>query len=108
MSGLLVIATGAVYLLLIYQPLDLLVTTSSGKLILAGLTLVLVALVNGIVFLKPTAMKIAKTPWPEDPNAAIPASVGPHLERLLRGSQVNTLLVVVVLFLMVTAATRLL
>jgi len=104
MSGFLVIATGVVYLLLKYD-LNAVLANSQGQLVILSLVLVLAALINGIVFLKPTAMKIAKAPWPEDPGAAIPDVVRAHQKRLLTGSLVNTLIVVVVLFLMVVAAT---
>lgn len=104
MSGLLVIATGVVYLLLRYD-LGAVLAISSGKLIILSLVLVLAALINGIVFLKPTAMKIVKTSWPDDPNAVIPEVVAKLQKKLFTGSLVNTSIVVVVLFLMVVAAT---
>jgi uncharacterized membrane protein len=104
MSGLLVVLTGVVYMLLRY-PLDRILTVSSGQLVIVGLVLVLAALTNGMVFLKPTAMKIVKTSWPDDPNAAVPEAVLALQGRLLKGTLVNTAIVVVVLFLMVTAAT---
>ncbi len=104
MSGFLVIATGVVYLLLKYD-LGTVLTISSGQLVIVSLVLVLAALTNGIVFLKPTAMKIVKASWPDDPDAGIPEAVLALQGRLLKGTLVNTAIVVVVLFLMVTAAT---
>jgi len=103
-SGLLVIATGVVYLLLKYN-LNVVLAISPGQLVILSLVLVLVALFNGIVFLKPIAMKIAKAPWPEDPGAAIPDVVREHQKKLFTASFVNTSIIVVVLFLMVVAAT---
>lgn len=103
LSGLLVLATGAVYLLLLF-PLDVVLTISSGQLVVVGLVLVLVALINGMVFLKPVAGKLIETKWPEDPNAPIPESVVRLRATILAGSVVNTVIVVVVLFLMVAAA----
>jgi len=110
MSGLLVLVTGVVYLLLKY-PLDRILVVppgqliSSGLLVLVSLALVVVALVSGFTFLKPTAMKIVKAAWPEDPNAPIPEAVLALQKRLFNGLRVNILIVVVVLFLMVSAAT---
>lgn len=105
LSAILAIVTGFVYLLLLYEPLDSILSRSSGQLILVSLALVLAALVNGIVFLKPTAMKIAKASWPEDPTAPIPEEVKTYQRKLSTGSLLNTLIVVAVLFLMVLAAT---
>jgi len=103
MSGLLVIATGVVYLLLRYN-LNTVLAISPGQLVILGLVLVVVALINGFVFLKPIAMKIVQAPWPEDPNAAIPDVVLKQQKRLFTGTLVNMLIVVAVLFLMVLAA----
>ena len=110
-SGFFVLLTGIVYMLLHYWPLDTLVApipgvaVTPGVLVLLSLVLVLLALVIGFAFLKPTAMRIVKTPFPADPAAPIPQTVQGLLRTLLRGTTVNMALVVVVLLLMVTAAT---
>jgi len=103
-SGLLVIATGVVYLLLKY-PLSAVLAVSTGQLVIVSLVLVLVALINGFAFLKPTAMKIVKAAWPDDPGAPIPENVRAYRKKLFAGSLANTMIVVLVLFLMVVAAT---
>ena len=104
-SGLLVLVSGVIYMLLKYQPLGAILTVSSGQLIIVALVLVLGTMVSGFAFLRPTAKKIATTPWPEDPSAPVPESVRHHERRLEMGSLLNTIVVVIVLLLMVIAAT---
>jgi len=76
-SGIMVIVTGSIYMLLKYQPLDTILTISSGQLVVLGLILVVVALMNGVVFLKPIAGQMQKVAWPKDPSVPIPDRVPP-------------------------------
>lgn len=110
-SGFFVLLTGIVYMLLHYWPLETLVApipgvaVVPGVLVLLSLGLVLVALGVGTAFLKPTAMRVAKFPFPADPGAPIPEPVQGLVRTLLRGASLNMAIVVVVLLLMVIAAT---
>lgn len=102
-SALLVLLTGIVYLLILY-PVDAILTQVSGQIIIVALVLVLATIVSGFAFLSPTAMKIVKTPWPEDSTAPVPDPVRSLEKRLWAGSMASAILVVVVLVLMIVAA----
>ena len=108
-SGVFVLLTGVVYLLVKYPISEILAPTGAtvtpAVLALIGLVLVIVALANGMVFLKPTAMKIAKSSWPADPAAPVPEAVMGQFRFLARGASINTGIVIVVLLLMVMAGT---
>lgn len=103
MSAILVILTGVAYLLLVYD-LGSILTSTPGQLVIVSLILVLVAIVNGFAFLRPVAIKIVRSAWPDDPNAPVPDSVKALERKLLAGSLMSTGIVIVVLLLMVTAA----
>ncbi|HKZ48937.1 MAG TPA: hypothetical protein VJ397_09165 [Thermoplasmata archaeon] len=104
-SGTLVLVTGLIYLVMKYQPLGDILTTSSGLLVIVSLVLVLVALVAGFAVLMPRAKGMAKMEWPKDPAAPIPADIAATLQTLMRGASANTAIVIAVLALMVLAAT---
>ncbi len=104
-SGILVLVTGLIYLLMKYQPIGDVLTTSSGQLMIASLVLVLVAMVIGFGALMPRAKGMAKMAWPKDPAAPIPADIATTLQTLMRGATANTAIVISVLALMVLATT---
>ncbi len=105
-SSLLVILTGLVYMFMKYgTDLGLIWASSSGRLVLISLALVLVAFFIGLGVNNRTAMKLVKMPLPDDAEAPIPKEASGLMDSLMKSSMVATIIIVVVLLLMVLGAT---
>jgi hypothetical protein len=104
-SGVLVLVSGAAFLVLKYQPVGKILTGSPGPLSVLALALVLVAEANGFLFLRPVAKKLRAVAWLTDTAAPLPEMVRPLTRKMIQGSTLNTMLVVVVLALLIMAAT---
>lgn len=105
-SSILVILTGLVYMFLKYgTDFGLIWASGSGRLILISLGLVVVALLVSVLGTNRATVRLVRLELPEDDTAPMPREAKSVMERVMRFSAVGTSLIVVILILMILAAT---
>lgn len=106
MSAVLVIATGLTYMFMKYgTDFGVIWASSSGRLILISFALVIVAFLFAVAVTNRLSTRFVRLAAPEEEAAPVPAEAKDLMGRIMAASAVGTTLIVVVLVLMVLAAT---
>ncbi|MCJ2531651.1 MAG: hypothetical protein LN413_05010 [Candidatus Thermoplasmatota archaeon] len=105
-TSLLVLITGLIYMFTKYgTDFGVIWAGQSGRLVIISLILVVAAIIFAVTVTNRLSLRLIRMDLPEDPGTPIPSEAKGLMDGVSRASAVGTAIIVIVLILMVLAAT---